>query len=79
MALIVLLLLSLCLLPFSVMFLVHAIQLSVISLVFLSSYIVFQIFPTIADIIIAIVYFVTAFNYLFGLIVFVSMALYLCM
>ena len=44
-----------------------------------SSYIVFQIFPTIADIIIAIVYFVTAFNYLFGLIVFVSMALYLGM
>ncbi|KAK7473352.1 hypothetical protein BaRGS_00035400 [Batillaria attramentaria] len=43
----------------------------------LLSYIVFQIFPTIADIVIAIVYFITAFNYLFGLIVFVCMALYL--
>ncbi|XP_076463743.1 ATP-binding cassette sub-family B member 6-like [Babylonia areolata] len=43
----------------------------------LLSYIVFQIFPTIADIVIAIVYFITAFNYLFGLIVFASMALYL--
>ncbi|KAK7011989.1 ATP-binding cassette sub-family B member 6 mitochondrial [Biomphalaria glabrata] len=43
----------------------------------LLSYLVFQIFPTIADIIIAIVYFITFFNYLFGLIVFISMALYL--
>ncbi|KAK7109557.1 ATP-binding cassette sub-family B member 6-like [Littorina saxatilis] len=43
----------------------------------LLSYIVFQIVPTIADIVIAIVYFVTVFNYLFGLIVFASMALYL--
>ncbi|KAL8615692.1 hypothetical protein ACOMHN_007445 [Nucella lapillus] len=43
----------------------------------LLSYIVFQIFPTIADIVIAIIYFVTVFNYLFGLIVFASMALYL--
>lgn len=43
----------------------------------LLSYIVFQIFPTIADIIIAIVYFITFFNYLFGIIVFCSMAAYL--
>lgn len=43
----------------------------------LLNYIIFQIFPTIADIIIAIIYFITAFNYLFGLIVFVCMALYL--
>uniref|UniRef100_A0A0B7ARX3 ATP-binding cassette sub-family B member 6 n=1 Tax=Arion vulgaris TaxID=1028688 RepID=A0A0B7ARX3_9EUPU len=43
----------------------------------LLGYLVFQILPTIADIIIAVVYFVTVFNYLFGLIVFVSMALYL--
>ncbi|KAH9496236.1 ATP-binding cassette sub- B member 6, mitochondrial [Bulinus truncatus] len=43
----------------------------------LLSYLVFQILPTIADIIIAIVYFITFFNYLFGLIVFVSMACYL--
>ncbi|XP_012938229.1 ATP-binding cassette sub-family B member 6, mitochondrial [Aplysia californica] len=43
----------------------------------LLNYLVFQIFPTIADIIIAIVYFVTFFNYLFGIIVFISMAFYL--
>ncbi|XP_059174693.1 ATP-binding cassette sub-family B member 6-like isoform X2 [Physella acuta] len=43
----------------------------------LLSYLVFQILPTIADIIIAIVYFITFFNYLFGIIVFLSMALYL--
>ncbi|PVD29468.1 hypothetical protein C0Q70_08719 [Pomacea canaliculata] len=43
----------------------------------LLNYIVFQIFPTIADIVIAIIYFVTVFNYLFGLIVFVCMFLYL--
>ncbi|CAG5135636.1 unnamed protein product, partial [Candidula unifasciata] len=43
----------------------------------LLGYLVFQILPTIADILIAVVYFVTVFNYLFGLIVFVSMALYL--
>ncbi|CAL1528016.1 unnamed protein product [Lymnaea stagnalis] len=43
----------------------------------LLSYILFQVLPTIADIVIAIIYFVTAFNYLFGIIVFVSMALYL--
>ncbi|GAU99217.1 hypothetical protein RvY_10249 [Ramazzottius varieornatus] len=43
----------------------------------LLNYVVFQIFPTVADIIIAIVYFVTAFNAWYGLIVFVTMALYL--
>ncbi|OWA52059.1 ATP-binding cassette sub-family B member 6, mitochondrial [Hypsibius exemplaris] len=43
----------------------------------LLNYVVFQILPTIADILIAIVYFVTAFNAWFGLIVFVTMALYL--
>ncbi|KAK0058361.1 ATP-binding cassette sub-family B member 6 mitochondrial [Biomphalaria pfeifferi] len=43
----------------------------------LLSYILFQVLPTIADIVIAIIYFITAFNYLFGIIVFVSMALYL--
>ena len=49
---------------------------SVIVFVF-SSYVVFQILPTIVDIIIAIVYFVTVFNYVFGLVVFLAMALYL--
>eukprot|EP00105_Crassostrea_gigas_P040176 XP_019924324.1 PREDICTED: ATP-binding cassette sub-family B member 6, mitochondrial [Crassostrea gigas] len=43
----------------------------------LLSYVVFQILPTIIDIIIAIVYFVTAFNYIFGLVVFLCMVLYL--
>ncbi|CAH1788119.1 unnamed protein product [Owenia fusiformis] len=43
----------------------------------LLSYIVFNILPTIADIIIAIVYFTSAFNIYFGLIVFGTMALYL--
>uniref|UniRef100_A0A4W4E684 ATP-binding cassette sub-family B member 6 n=1 Tax=Electrophorus electricus TaxID=8005 RepID=A0A4W4E684_ELEEL len=43
----------------------------------LLSYIVFSIFPTIADIIIAIIYFISYFNAWFGLIVFICMALYL--
>ncbi|XP_077061488.1 ATP-binding cassette sub-family B member 6 [Siphateles boraxobius] len=43
----------------------------------LLSYIVFSIFPTIADIVIAIIYFISNFNAWFGLIVFVCMALYL--
>ncbi|OWF39062.1 ATP-binding cassette sub-family B member 6, mitochondrial-like [Mizuhopecten yessoensis] len=43
----------------------------------LLSYVVFQILPTIIDIVIAIVYFITTFNYLFGLVVFVCMVLYL--
>jgi len=41
------------------------------------SYIVFSIMPTMADIIIAVVYFITAFNAWFGLIIFVCLALYL--
>lgn len=41
------------------------------------SYIVFSIFPTIADIVISIIYFITYFNAWFGLIVFVCMTLYL--
>ncbi|XP_071102435.1 ATP-binding cassette sub-family B member 6-like [Haliotis cracherodii] len=43
----------------------------------LLSYLLFNIVPTIADIVIAIVYFITAFNYIFGVIVFLCMALYL--
>ena len=43
----------------------------------LLSYFVFSIFPTIFDIIIAIVYFVIEFNIWFGLIVFVCLFLYL--
>lgn len=43
----------------------------------LLSYIVFNILPTIADIVIAIVYFISAFNAWFGLIVFVAMTLYI--
>lgn len=43
----------------------------------LLSYIVFSIFPTIADIVIAIIYFVTCYNAWFGLIIFVCMTLYL--
>lgn len=43
----------------------------------LLNYIVFSILPTIADIIIAIIYFLTAFNAWFALIVFVTMLLYL--
>uniref|UniRef100_A0A3Q2Y4Z2 ATP-binding cassette sub-family B member 6 n=1 Tax=Hippocampus comes TaxID=109280 RepID=A0A3Q2Y4Z2_HIPCM len=40
-------------------------------------YIVFSIVPTIADIVISIIYFITNFNAWFGLIVFVCMTLYL--
>ncbi|KAK7879943.1 hypothetical protein WMY93_033380 [Mugilogobius chulae] len=43
----------------------------------LLSYIVFSIFPTIADIVIAIIVFISLFNAWFGLIVFVCMTLYL--
>ncbi|XP_034033300.1 ATP-binding cassette, sub-family B (MDR/TAP), member 6a [Thalassophryne amazonica] len=43
----------------------------------LLSYIVFSIFPTIADIVISIIYFITNFNAWFGLIIFVCMTLYL--
>ena len=41
------------------------------------SYVIFQILPTVVDIIIAIVYFITAFNYIFGLVMFLAMAMYL--
>nr|XP_040043422.1 ATP-binding cassette, sub-family B (MDR/TAP), member 6a [Gasterosteus aculeatus aculeatus] len=43
----------------------------------LLSYIVFSIIPTMADIVISIIYFITNFNAWFGLIVFVCMGLYL--
>ncbi|XP_063853359.1 ATP-binding cassette sub-family B member 6-like [Scylla paramamosain] len=43
----------------------------------LLSYIVFSILPTVVDITIAVVYFTAAFNYWFGLIVFLTMAIYL--
>lgn len=43
----------------------------------LLSYLLFQILPTIIDITIAIIFFVTQFNYIFGLVVFLCMALYL--
>ena len=43
----------------------------------LLDYLIFSILPTITDILIAIIYFTTAFNAWFGLIVFVMMAVYL--
>ncbi|KYO44392.1 ATP-binding cassette sub-family B member 6, mitochondrial [Alligator mississippiensis] len=43
----------------------------------LLSYVVFSIAPTVADIVIGIVYFTSAFNAWFGLIVFLCMSLYL--
>lgn len=43
----------------------------------LLNYIVFQIFPTIVDIIVAVVYFIAAFNVWFGVIVFITMILYI--
>ncbi|KAK3108353.1 hypothetical protein FSP39_006149 [Pinctada imbricata] len=43
----------------------------------LLSYLIFQILPTTVDIVIAIIYFITAFNYIFGLVVFLSMVMYL--
>ncbi|KAL3271020.1 hypothetical protein HHI36_021520 [Cryptolaemus montrouzieri] len=43
----------------------------------LLNYILFSIVPTIVDILIAVVFFVTAFNVWFGLIVFVTMVLYI--
>uniref|UniRef100_A0A8C6PQH7 ATP-binding cassette sub-family B member 6 n=1 Tax=Nothobranchius furzeri TaxID=105023 RepID=A0A8C6PQH7_NOTFU len=45
--------------------------------IFFYSYIVFSIFPTIADIVISIIFFITNFNAWFGLIIFVCMTLYL--
>lgn len=41
------------------------------------SYIVFSIVPTIADIVIGMVYFTSVFSAWFGLIIFVCMSLYL--
>ena len=43
----------------------------------LLSYIIFNIIPTITDILVAIAFFITAFNAWFGLIVFVTMILYI--
>lgn len=43
----------------------------------LLSYIVFNILPTVIDIIVAVIYFTAAFNYWFGLIVFLTMVVYL--
>ena len=43
----------------------------------LLSYIVFNIAPTIIDILVAIVYFTAEFNAWFGLLVFITMLLYL--
>jgi ATP-binding cassette subfamily B (MDR/TAP) protein 6 len=45
----------------------------------LLNYVVFSIVPTLIDIIIAIVFFTTEFNIWFGLIVFITMAIYLTM
>ena len=41
------------------------------------SYLVFNIFPTILDIVIAIIYFGISFNVWFGLIILVTMSIYL--
>ncbi|CAH1113985.1 unnamed protein product [Psylliodes chrysocephalus] len=43
----------------------------------LLNYIVFSIFPTIVDILVAVIFFIAAFNIWFGLIVFVTMLLYI--
>lgn len=45
----------------------------------LLSYILFNILPAVADIVVAVVYFTVSFNAWFGLIVFITMALYLAM
>lgn len=44
----------------------------------LLNYIIFSIAPTIIDILIAVVYLSITFNWIFGMIVFVTMALYIC-
>lgn len=44
----------------------------------LLNYILFSIAPTIVDILVAVVFFISAFNWWFGLIVFVTMGLYIC-
>lgn len=43
----------------------------------LLNYILFSITPTIVDIMVAVIYFISVFNAWFGLIVFVTMALYI--
>lgn len=43
----------------------------------LLNYIIFSIFPTIVDITVAVVYFIAAFNIWFGVIVFITMILYI--
>uniref|UniRef100_A0A1Q3FI81 ATP-binding cassette sub-family B member 6 n=2 Tax=Culex tarsalis TaxID=7177 RepID=A0A1Q3FI81_CULTA len=43
----------------------------------LLNYILFSIMPTIVDILVAVVFFIAAFNWWFGLIVFITMALYI--
>ncbi|PSN53264.1 ATP-binding cassette sub-family B member 6 [Blattella germanica] len=43
----------------------------------LLSYIVFSIVPTIVDIVVAVIFFISAFNGWFGLIVFITMSLYI--
>ncbi|KAJ8956256.1 hypothetical protein NQ318_014990 [Aromia moschata] len=45
----------------------------------LLNYIIFSIFPTITDILVAVVYFIAAFNAWFGLIVFITMILYIAL
>nr|XP_008194673.1 PREDICTED: ATP-binding cassette sub-family B member 6, mitochondrial isoform X2 [Tribolium castaneum] len=45
----------------------------------LLNYIIFSIFPTIVDIIVAVVFFVVTFNAWFGLIVFITMVLYIAL
>lgn len=54
---------------------VYAARLNMYLLLF--SYMLFSIIPVIIDIIVAIVYFILAFNWYFGLIVFATMGLYL--
>ena len=53
------------------------IHLVIESFIIICSNIVFSILPTLADIIIAIIYFILAFNAWFGVIVFFAMVLYL--
>jgi len=43
----------------------------------LLNYILFSIVPTLVDILVAVIFFITAFNGWFGLIVFVTMGLYI--
>lgn len=45
----------------------------------LLNYILFSILPTLVDILVAVVFFMTAFNWIFGLIVFTTMILYITM